>query len=312
MALAADRREAPAPAAPSGIARQERVEAASGYLFALPAALLMLAIILGPSAVVIAMSFTNYELGAIDWGWIGLGNYGEMLSDRTFWRSMRNTFVYVLIVVPSSVLLGLAIAIMVQSRIRARRFYEVAFFLPVTTTLVAMAIVWSFVLHSRIGPVNAFLQLLGFEAVGFFTDPDTVLFSLALIGIWQLVGFNMILFIAGLSSIPRDLYDAAAVDGADGWLDRFLRVTWPMLGPTTMFVVVTTCITAFKVFDTVVVLTDGGPLGASEVLLHSIYLEGFQYFRIGYASALTVAFLVFILVFSLVQAWVIDRNVHYR
>ncbi|MEL7526029.1 MAG: sugar ABC transporter permease [Pseudomonadota bacterium] len=295
-----------------GVARQELTQARYGYAFALPAMLLIFGIILGPSLVVIGISLTDYELGALDWRWVGLGNYQEMLGDRTFWRSISNTFTYVAILVPSAVLLGLAVAIMVHARTRTKRIYEVIYFLPVTTTLVAMAIVWNFVLHSKIGPVNAVIVALGFEPIGFFSDRDVVLFSLALIALWQLIGFNMILFIAGLSAIPQDLYDAAAVDGADGWVDRFLRVTWPMLGPTTMFVVVTTTITAFKVFDTVAVLTNGGPRGASEVLLFSIYLEGFEYFRIGYASALTVAFLTFILLFSVVQAWVIDRNVHYR
>jgi len=299
-------------AAQDGIARQELAASRFGYAFAFPAMLLIFGIILGPSLVVIGISLTDYELGAINWRWVGLGNYEEMLTDRTFWRSIGNTFTYVAILVPSAVLLGLAVAIMVHARTRTKRIYEVIYFLPVTTTLVAMAIVWNFVLHSKIGPVNAVLVALGFEPIGFFSDRHVVLFSLALIALWQLIGFNMILFIAGLSSIPQDLYDAAAVDGADGWVDRFLRVTWPMLGPTTMFVVVTTTITAFKVFDTVAVLTDGGPRGASEVLLFSIYLEGFEYFRIGYASALTVAFLTFILLFSIAQAWVIDRNVHYR
>mgnify|MGYP002020245687 CR=1 FL=1 len=121
---------------------------------------------------------------------------------------------------------------MVHARTRTKRIYEVIYFLPVTTTLVAMAIVWNFVLHSKIGPVNAALVALGFEPVGFFSDRDVVLVSLALVALWQLIGFNMILFIAGLSSIPQDLYDAAAVDGADGWFDKFIRVTWPMLGPT--------------------------------------------------------------------------------
>ncbi|MEM6742569.1 MAG: sugar ABC transporter permease [Pseudomonadota bacterium] len=295
-----------------GVARQELVQARFGYAFALPAMLLMLGIIIGPSLVVIGISLTDYELGVLDWRWVGLGNYEEMLNDRKFWRSISNTFTYVAILVPSAVLLGLAVAIMVHARTRTKRFYEVIYFLPVTTTLVAMAIVWNFVLHSKIGPVNALLVAIGLEPIAFFSDRDVVLWSLALIALWQLIGFNMILFIAGLSAIPQDLYDAAAVDGADGWLDKFLRVTWPMLGPTTMFVVVTTSITAFKVFDTIAVLTDGGPRGASEVLLFSIYLEGFEYFRMGYASALTVAFLTFILLFSLVQAWVIDRNVHYR
>lgn len=296
---------------PAG-AVQQRSEARFGYLFALPATCMIVGLVVGPSLIVAVLSFSNYELGALDWSFVGLENYRSMLEDRVFWRSLGNTLLYVTIVVPSSVVLGLLVAILVHARKRTRRFYEVVLFLPVTTTLVAMAIVWSFILHSRVGPVNAALQALGFDSVAFFVDPDVVLVSLAVIGVWQLIGFNMILFIAGLSAIPQDLYEAADVDGADGPVDRFMKVTWPMLGPTTMFVVVTTSITAFKVFDTVVVLTDGGPQGASDVLLYSIYLEGFQYFRMGYASALTVAFLTFILVFSLVQAWGIDRNVHYR
>ncbi|MEO0760574.1 MAG: sugar ABC transporter permease, partial [Pseudomonadota bacterium] len=132
-----------------GIARQERAQAQFGYAFALPAMLLMLGIIIGPSLVVIAMSLTDYEMGMIDWNWIGLGNYDEMLNDRKFWRSIGNTFTYVAILVPSAVLIGLAVAIMVHARTRTRRLYEIIFFLPVTTTLVGMAIVWSFVLHSK-------------------------------------------------------------------------------------------------------------------------------------------------------------------
>ena len=135
--------------------------------------------------------------------------------------------------------------------------------------------------------------------------------TLAAIGVWHLVGFNMVLFLAGLTAIPKDLYEAAEVDGCANPIDRFLTVTWPLLGPTTMFVIITTSITAFKVFDTVAVMTHGGPIGASEVLLYSIYLEGFQYFHTAYAAALTVVFLVFILAFSVVQAVVLERRTHY-
>ena len=143
------------------------------------------------------------------------------------------------------------------------------------------------------------------------SEPAYVLPTLAGIEIWHLLGFNMVLFLAGLSAIPRDLYEAAEIDGCRGGIDRFLTITWPLLGPTTMFVIVTTSITAFKVFDTVAVLTRGGPMGASEVLLYAIYLEGYQYFHMGYAAALTLVFLVFVLIFSVVQTFVLDRRVHY-
>lgn len=226
-------------------------------------------------------------------------------------RSLANTFAYVAVVLPGAVLLSLLIAILVHRRTRTRSFYEVVYFLPVTSTLIAMATVWQFLLHPRIGPVNAVLRGIGVGELAFLSDPALVLPTLAAIGIWQMLGFNMILFLAGLSAIPRDLYDAAEIDGAHGATDRFLFVTWPMLGPTTMFVTVTTSITAFKVFDTVAVMTRGGPMGASEVLLYVVYLEGFQYFHIGYAAALTVVFLAFMLVFSVAQAVAFSRRVHY-
>jgi multiple sugar transport system permease protein len=211
-------------------------------------------------------------------------------------------------VIPTSVVLGLVIALLVHCRRATRSFYEVVYFLPVTSTLIAIATVWQFLLHPKLCPVNQLLQQLGFSSQAFITDPAWIIPTLSMIGAWQMVGFNMILFLAGLSNIPREFYDAGAVDGADGWLDRFTQITWPQLGPTTLFVVIT-CISAFKVFDTAATLTQGR--GESEVLLYAIYLEGFQYFKMGYASALTLVFLAFILVCAVCQLQHWDRKVHY-
>ena len=216
------------------------------------------------------------------------------MADPVFRRALRNTFLYVALVLPGAVLLGLFIAVLVHGRTRTRWFYQVIYFLPVTSTLIAMATVWQAILHPRLGPINAALRFLGFDEIAFLSEPSLVLPTLAVIGIWQLLGFNMVLFMAGLSAIPRDLYEAAEIDGCNGGLDRFLTITWPLLGPTTMFVIVTTSITAFKVFDTVAVMTRGGPAGASEVLLYTIYLEGFQYFHTAYGAALTLVFLAFV------------------
>ena len=135
--------------------------------------------------------------------------------------------------------------------------------------------------------------------------------SLAVIGIWQTVGFNMILFLAGLGSIPREIDEAAALDGADSGLDRFLTVTWPLLGPTTLFVTLTTAVSALRIFESVAVITQGGPDKSTDVILYSIYLEAFQYFRTGYASALTVVFLAVTVTLIVLQMRVSDRRVHY-
>lgn len=291
--------------------RQARIEAAAGMGFSAPAFVLLLLVHVVPLGALLWLSFTDYELGAVEIAHVGFGNFAAALADPGFRRSLSNTFLYVSIVLPGSVVFGLLAAILVHDRKRMRSFYEIVYFLPVTSTLIAMATVWIFILHPKLGPVNGILKAVGIGEVAFLSDPARALPTLAALGIWQLVGFNMILFLAGLSAIPKDLYEAAEIDGSGGAIDRFLNVTWPMLGPTVMFVTVTTSITAFKVFETVAVMTQGGPMGSSEVLLYSIYLEGFQYFRMGYASALTLVFLAFILVFSALQAFALDRRVHY-
>ena len=291
--------------------RQQRIERFAGLSFVLPAFLLLVVIDIVPLLVLLYLSFTNYELGALSSKFVGLDNFRKTLADPVFRRSLGNTFVYVAIVLPAAVGLALLVAVLLHGRKRSRSFYEVVYFLPVTSTLIAMATVWQFLLHPSLGPVNGVLRALGFHEIGFLSEPAYVLPTLAAIGVWHLIGFNMVLFLAGLSAIPRDLYEAAEIDGCRSGIDRFLTITWPLLGPTTMFVIVTTSITAFKVFDTVAVMTRGGPMGASEVLLYAIYLEGYQYFHMGYAAALTLVFLVFVLIFSVVQTFALDRRVHY-
>lgn len=282
--------------------------ALTAWGLALPSLVLLVGLMLLPIAIVVIMSFTDYVFGASDFNWVGIQNYASLWNDSVFWRALGNTLTYVCIVVPGAVGLGLLQAVMVRNLRHGRRIYQVLFFLPVTSTLVAMATVWKYLMHGTIGPINIFLKWLGFEAVEFFGDPALVLWALSIIGIWALAGFNMVLFTAGLTSIPDDLYDAASVDGLDHPLDRFSRITLPMLAPTTVFVVITSSITAFKVFDTVAVLTRGGPQGASDVLLYTTYLEGFQYLRMAPAAAMTVVFLVIILALALVQNRVLDRR----
>lgn len=287
------------------------IERVTGLGFAAPALVLLLLTILAPLAVLIVLSLTNYEFGGVDLDFVGLANFQKALADPIIRRSLLNTLIYVAIMVPGGVFGALLIAILIHRRTRSRSLYEVIYFLPVTSTLIAMATVWQFLLHPSLGPINGLLKWLGFAPVAFLSEPSTALATLAVIGIWQILGFNMILFLAGLTAIPRDLYEAADIDGCSGGIDRFLTITWPLLGPTTMFVVITTMITAFKIFDTVAVMTRGGPVGSTEVLLYNIYLEGFQYFHTGYAAALTFIFLAFILVFSAVQTFALDKKVHY-
>jgi len=280
----------------------------SVLLLTAPALVLMAVFLIGPLLAVIALSFTNYQLGAPSLSFIGIANCIEMTEDETVRISLANTLIYVGVVVPFSVALGLGAALLIEANSSLRGFYRAAYFLPVMATLIAMAIVWEFMLDARFGAVNMALKAIGIGPFDFLHDRKLVLFTLCGIGVWQSVGFNMVLFMAGLTAIPSELYEAAAIDGARRGGSRFALVTWPMLAPVTLFTVVITAIRAFQVFDTVQVLTDGGPNKASEVLLHTIYAEAFNYFRDGYAAALVVVFLAFIMALSAVRLFVLGRG----
>lgn len=310
MSAAIDLGEAVAPArAVRARSPIERRVVRRGVLFAAPAILLLTLIYVLPLVSLLGFSLTDYRLGAVSWDFTGLANFERALGDPVFRRALVNTVLYAALVIPLGVGLALGVALLVHGRTRTRGFWEVAYFLPVTATLVAMATVWQFVLHPTLGPVNAAIRWFGAEPVSFLANPALIVPTLALIGIWQVLGFNMVLFLAGLAAVPKDLHEAARLDGAKNPIDRFLTVTWPMLGPTTMFVAVTTSISAFKVFETVAVLTKGR--SGSETLLYAIYLEGFEYAETGYAAALTLLFLLIVLVLSIGQTLHLDRRVHY-
>lgn len=291
-------------------AARKREERLAWKLMA-PAVSLVLLFILLPTLAVFYLSFTNFELGYTDYQFVGLENYIELFKDRTFRISLQNTALYTLIVTPLSVFLGLGAALLIESEARGKAFFRTVYFLPVASLLVAMATVWQYLLHPTMGPVNAMLGLLGIDGPNWLGSSSTVLPSLAMIGIWQSVGFNMVLFLAGLTAIPRELYAAAEMDGAKSAWERFRLVTWPLLGPTTLFVLTISVINSVKVFESVKTLTQGGPNKASEVLLHTIYQEGFVFLRVGYASAMTVIFLMVLIMMMLLQYRVLDRRVHY-
>jgi multiple sugar transport system permease protein len=289
------------------ISTQQRAEARTGIGLAAPAAVLLFVLLLAPALATLIMSFLHYRLGTSQISFAGLTNYQALAADPMFWVSLRNTFLYVAMVVPGSVLLGLGSALLIERRSKLRAFYRAAYFLPVASTFIAMATVWEFLMNPAVGLFNQLLALLGVARINFLGDPLWALPSMALIGIWELIGFNMVMFMAGLSTIPRELYQAAAIDGADGFWSRFTMVTWPLLAPTTMFVVIMSAIRAFRVFEVAAVITNGRPEGATEVMLYSIFVQAFQYFNIGYAAALTVVFLVITATLALLQVRLFEQ-----
>jgi len=281
-----------------------------------PATLAMVVLIFGPVLIVAVLSFTDYQFGARSFNWIGLDNYVTLMTDKVGRRAVTNTLIYVAIVMPTSIVLALLAAIGIHWVARwstgLANLLRAAYFMPVVATLVAMATVWQMLLHSNLGLVNQVLSEIGLARQHWLSDRSLVLYTLAMIGIWETVGYNMVLFLAGLAAIPRHLYDAAEVDGADRPWERFWTVTWPMIGPTTLFVVVITATRSFRVFETVATLTNGGPGFASDVLVYAMYREGFVYFKAGYSSAITIVFFLFVLALTLVQLRLFERRVHYR
>lgn len=276
-----------------------------------PATVLIMVLLVAPVAIVAVMSLTNWQFGASTLDWVGLTNYRELWSDPVFRKSISNTLLYLVLVTAGSIVIGLGAALLIEADTRFRAFYRTAFFMPVASTLIAMAVVWQFLLHPSVGVVNQTLELVGLEPQNWLHDHTVAMYSLAAIGIWQMSGLALVLFLAGLKSIPQDIRDAGALDGIEHPLDRFRRITWPLLGPTTLFVVTVCAIRSLQVFDTVHVLTKGGPNKATEVLLHTIYAEGFSFFRMGYASAMTIVFIAGIFFLTQLQHVAMERKTHY-
>ncbi|MGY3131172.1 multiple sugar transport system permease protein [Bradyrhizobium sp. USDA 4501] len=287
-------------------------EALTAWTLAGPAVFFLLMLFCLPVIGVFVIALTDWRFGAPTLSFVGLANFREVIADEGFRIPLRNTVIYLLVVVPGTVGLGLLIALLIESRKSCRSFYRAIHFLPFMATMSAMAIVWEALLHPTIGLVSQTLSAIGLPTANWLRDEHTVLPAIAAIGIWQNLGFAMVLFLAGLKSIPKDIYDAAEVDGADLWLDRLRTVTLPMLGPVSMFVVIVVALRAFASFDTVKVLTQGGPGHASDMLLYTLYRESFEYLRTGYGAAIAVVFLAIVVTLTLIQAHVMDRKVHYQ
>ncbi|MEO0542903.1 MAG: sugar ABC transporter permease [Pseudomonadota bacterium] len=296
--------------------------------FAGPAILLMFVILILPIFIAAGLSFTNYSLGNDGAQFVGFQNYERIFTRSTYEKMFIATFTYVGVVVPLTVGLGLGAALLINSVTRFGDIYKTIYFLPVMAALLAMAIVWEFALHPTIGIINAtltrgcgtFLENWSWYAQGcertfplWLTDRDYAIWTVSFIGVWQGFGFNMVLYLAGLTSIPRELYHAAEMDGAKSGWDRFRLVTWPMLGPTTVFVVTISCIRSFQVFDTVEAFypQGGGPGKSVFVMMFAIYEKAIQQNLMGIGAAITVVFLGFVMMLTLIQRWLVERRVHY-
>jgi multiple sugar transport system permease protein len=226
---------------------------------------------------------------------VGLANYARLLDSGEFWNSLRVTLLYAGGVTLLALALGMGVAVLLNQPIRGQAVYRVLYFLPVITPTVASGVVWKYLFDPTQGVVNRGLSVVGLEGPSWLSDPSWALVAVVVVGIWKRVGFNLVVYLAALQSIPRTYYEAAALDGAGPW-QQFRHITLPLLAPTTFFLVVTALIDAFQVFDLVYVMTSGGPLGSTDVLGYYLYRQAFRYSELGFASA--VAYVMFALIFA--------------
>ncbi|MGV9534120.1 carbohydrate ABC transporter permease [Streptosporangium sandarakinum] len=269
------------------------------YLFIAPSLFGVLAFLLLPVLIVLVLSFFDWELLS-EPTFVGLDNYRRMAGDGGVWRSLLVTVGYVLLCIPLQTVLAMVLALLLNQRLAGVRFYRALYVVPWMATPIVLGLTWKWIFDPRDGVVNNVLALFGVTGPAWLSDPTWALPAIALVNVWQYAGYNMLFFLAGLQGIPRELYDAAAVDGAAP-VQRFFRVTLPLLNPTMFFVLVTNLIGAFQVFDTVFVMTDGGPSHRTEVINFKIYGTAFREFDFGYASALSMLLFVVILAVTLVQ-----------
>lgn len=271
-------------------------EARAGYLFLMPNLVGFLIFTLLPVFASLILSFTDWDL-LTSLKWVGFSNFVRMFSDEIFLKVMKNTLLFVVITVPTRMALALLVAVALNQKLRGTLVFRTAFFMPVISSTVAIALVWQWIFNADFGPLNNILFALGMSnPPNWLTSTRYAMPALMIVSIWQGIGFNMVIFLAGLQGIPEQLYEAAEIDGASRW-KQFWKITLPMLSPTTFFVMVMTTIGSFQVFDLAMIMTEGGPANATNTLVYHIYRNAFQFFHMGYAAAL--AWVLFVIVFMI-------------
>ena len=251
------------------------------------------------------LSLTDFDLyGIADPGntrFVGFQNYSRLLRTSEFWLALRNTFYFAFVGGPLTIAVSLGAALLLSSKlVRFKGVFRTIYFTPFVTTLVAVAIVWRYLYHSRYGFFNYALSFIGVGPIDWLGDPNWAMPAIILMAVWKSFGYNMLIFIAGLQAIPEELYDAAAIDGAGGFR-RFFSITLPMLLPTLVFVTVITMIGYFQLFAEPYVMTQGGPLRSTTSVVLLMYEEGFRWWRMGYAAAIAFVLFIVILLATLVQ-----------
>lgn len=271
-----------------------------GYLYILPNFIGFFIFMAVPIIIGFAISLTDYN-GFNQMNFIGINNYINMFHDEYFRVSLWNNVLYSLITVPGTIIVSLLLALAVNKGVKGSDLFKTMFFLPNITSMVAVGIVWAMIFNPTTGPVNSILRSIGITNPPMWLGASsTALLTIMLVAIWKQAGYYMIIFIAGLQAIPRQLYEAASIDGASS-INKFFKITLPMLSPTMFMVLILNIIGSFQVFDLISIMTNGGPGSSTNVLVYRIYQEGFQNLKFGYASAMAYFLFLIVLIITLIQ-----------
>lgn len=271
------------------------------------AIILLLPSLLGVGIFVLIPVLASFGLSFFHWNmlsppkWVGLNNYLDLMQDPLFWKVMGNTFYYAFAVVFLEVPLSLILAVALNQKGLGTTVFRTIYFFPVVTSMVAIALVWNWIYDPQYGLLNWFLhQLFGIEPIAWLFSTIWAMPALILLGVWKNLGYSMVIFLAGLQGIPGHLYEAAEIDGANRW-EQFVNITLPMLTPTIFFVSVMSTITAFQIFDSIYMMTEGGPENSTMVAVYWLFQNGFEFFKVGRASAIAYVLFGIILILTMIQ-----------
>jgi multiple sugar transport system permease protein len=281
----------------------------TAFIFLSPTVIIFAAFILFPVFFSFYLSFQKWNMFNNDAVYVGLDNYKRMFQSAEFWQVLGNTAIYTFGTVPLNMIFSLTIAYWLNKKLIGKKFLRTAFFAPVVISPVAAALIWRWLYDPNYGVINYIVSWLGFDPVNWLNEPTAAMFALIVMGVWKTFGINMVLFSAGLQGIPDSYYEAAMMDGAGKW-SKFWNITIPMLGPTTFFIMIMSMISSFQVFDIVYILTSGGPLGSTKVIVFYVYEYAFKFFEMGYASAISYMLFFILLVLTMLQIKYMQKRVY--
>lgn len=280
-----------------------------GYVFIAPSLIFLFVFVVLPIFAALYLSFTQYNLLKPP-KWIGFDNYQSLLTDDRFVHSIVNTLVFAVGTIPTGTALALIFALFVNQQLRGITFFRAAFYMPVVTSFVAVSLIWLLLYDPTVGVLNYLLSLAGLPPSDWLQSSQTSLLSIIIFTVWKNIGYNMVIYLAGLQGIPGHLYEAAEIDGAGNW-DKFWSVTLPLLQPTTFFVVVVWFIGALQMFVQVLILTQGGPLDSTITVVYLVYSNGFEYLKMGYAAAMSFVLFIFIGLITFLNTRILSYDTAY-